>query len=662
MADQSASLRACDTMAKLLLRNAETRAEHPAYREKDYGIWQSWNWRQTAVEVRAFACGLAALGLGRGDKVALIGSNRPQLYWAFDALQSFGGVAVPLYADSVAEEMRFVLEHAEVRFAICEDQEQVDKVLSQKQHLPHLVAIVYCNPRGLRHYDQPFLHSLAKVQELGRALDKERPDAFLAAVAQGKGADVGLIAYTSGTTGNPKGVMLNFESMVRSARLSCELEGLGEDEEMLAYLPLAWVGDYFYSVAQHHWAGFTLNCPESADTVMLDLKDIGPTHFLAPPAIFESFLTQIHVRIADAIWLKRKLFDALMAVAGRSGVALLEGRPVGPIDRLALLLGELLVYGPLKNNLGLSRIRRAYTGGAPLGDEVFNFYRGIGINLKQLYGQTECFAYCTLQRDGDVRSDTVGPPCPEVEIRIANDGEVLYRSPGNFVGYYKQESLTREALDPEGWVHTGDAGFLDARGHLKIIDRAKDVGKLHDGTLFAPQYIENKLKFFSYVKEAVVHGLDREFVGCFVIVDLQAVGNWAEKRGLTYASYQHLSALEPVGGLIKGCIEQVNRSLAKDKALSGSQIKRFILLHKELDADDGELTRTRKVRRSTIAERYKPLIDALYAGARKASIESQVRFENGKVGTLKAELNIHDAETFPAAGGTATPAPLGKAA
>jgi len=660
MADPAASLRACDTMVKLLLRNAETRAQHTAYREKDYGIWQSWTWRQAADEVRAFACGLAALGLRRGDKVALIGSNRPQLYWAFDALQSFGGVAVPLYADSVAEEMRFVLEHAEARFAICEDQEQVDKVLSQKPHLPNLAAIVYCNLRGLRHYDQAFLHDLVTVQRQGRDYDKQHPGAFDAAVAQGKGNDVGLIAYTSGTTGNPKGVMLTYDGMIRSARLSCAAEGVREDEEMLAYLPLAWAGDHFFSVAQHHWAGFALNCPESSDTVMLDLKDIGPTHFIAPPPIFESFLTQIHVRIADAGWLKRKAFEYFLAVAGRSGVALLEGRPVGPLDRLWLALGEFTIYGPLKSNLGLSRIRRAYTGGASLGDEVFDFYRGIGINLKQLYGQTECFAYCTLQRDGDVRSDTVGPPCPEVEIRIANDGEVLYRSPGNFVGYYKQDNLTREALEPDGWVHTGDAGFVDERGHVKIIDRAKDVGKLKDGTLFAPQYIENKLKFFSYVKEAVAHGLDREFVGCFVIIDLQAVGNWAEKQGLTYASYQHLASLAPVRELIKGCIEQVNRALAKDRALVGSQIKRFLLLHKELDADDGELTRTRKVRRRIIAERYKPLIDALYSGARQASVESQVRFEDGRVGLLHADLEVSDAKTFPAAG--ADTAPLGKAA
>jgi long-chain acyl-CoA synthetase len=638
-----------DTAPKLLLRNAQIRGDKTAFREKDYGIWQSHSWAQMAEQVQAFACGLAARGLKRGDKVAIVGGNRPQLYWAFDAIQAIGAIPVPLYADSVAEEMVYVLAHAEARFAICENQEQVDKLISIKERLPALELMIYHWPKGMRHYTQPFLAALKALQEEGRAFDQAHPGFFAAEVARGKGSDLALIAYTSGTTGDPKGVMLSHDNLLRSARLALDMEGLGEDEEILAYLPLAWVGDHFFSVAQHHLAGFTVNCPESSDTVMLDLRDIGPTSFVAPPAIFENFLTQIQIRIEDASWIKRGLFRYFVdRVAKRAGVRILEGKPVGLVDRLLYALGELLIYGPLKNTLGVSRMKVAYTGGAPLGEEVFSFYRSIGLNLKQLYGQTESSAYVCLQRDGDAKSDTVGPPAPGVEVRITEQGEVLYKSPGTFIGYYRNPQATADTLDPEGWVHTGDAGIIDDSGHLKIIDRAKDVGRLRDGTLFAPQYIENKLKFYPYIKEAVAHGGERDFVSCFVNIDLGAVGNWAERNGLSYTSYTHLASLDEVYGLVRDCIQEVNRTLARDSALAGSQIRRFLLLHKELDADDGELTRTRKVRRRIIAERYKPLIDALYGDASHVAIETRVTFEDGRSGALKADLKIWDVDAAPA--------------
>ncbi|MCG8690205.1 MAG: AMP-binding protein [Minwuiales bacterium] len=655
MSDVETSLKQHDTLPKLLLRNARERGNRTAFREKDFGIWQSWTWAEVADEIRAFACGLADLGVRRGDKVAIIGANRPQLYWSFDAIESIGAIAVPLYADSVAEEMQYVLDHAEVKFAICEDQEQVDKVASVKDRVTALEAIVYKDTRGMRHYTDPYLHALEDIQKRGRAYDKENPAFFEAEVAQAKGSDIALIAYTSGTTGNPKGVMLTANNLIESASLAVEMERLTDKEETLAYLPLAWVGDHFFSVAQQHVTGYAVNCPESSDTVMTDLRDIGPTSFIAPPAIFESFLTQIQIRMADASWLKRKLFDYFIGVADRCGIDVLEGRPVPFVDRLFYALGNFVVYGPLKNNLGLSRMRLAYTGGAPLGDEVFKFYRSIGVNLKQLYGQTESSAYVCMQRDGDVKVDTVGPPCPGVEVRITEDGEVLYKSPGTFVGYYKNAEATEETLDSEGWVHTGDAGFFDDGGHLKIIDRAKDVGQLKDGTLFAPQYIENKLKFFSYVKEAVAHGAGRDEVACFITIDLEAVGNWAERNGISYTNYADISSRDEVYDLVRDCIEEVNRSLAKDSALSGSQIRRFLLLHKELDADDGELTRTRKVRRRIIADRYKPLIDALYSEADRAAIETQVTFEDGRTGLMKADLAIRSAKTFAPAAGAAAP-------
>lgn len=641
-----ASIEAGDTSPKLLLKHASEHGARPAFREKDFGIWQAWSWRQMAEEIRAMACGLAALGMRRGDRIAIIGDNRPQLYWAFDAIQAIGGVPVPLYADSVAEEMQYVLDHAEVRLAFCENQEQIDKVLSLRDRVPSLEHLVYEDARGMRHYTQPFVHALAKVQEDGRAFDREHPEFFEAEVAKGKGEDIAIIAYTSGTTGNPKGVLLTFDNLLGSARLAREMESLTEREEILAYLPLAWVGDHFFSVALQHVTGFTVNCPESSDTVMLDLKDIGPTFFLAPPAIFENFLTQIRIRMEDAGWLKRKLFDYFEGVARRCGVELLEGRRVSLKDRLLYGLGELLVFGPLKNNLGFSRIRIAYTGGAPLGEEVFKFYRSIGLNLKQLYGQTESSAYVCIQRDGDVKADTVGRPCPGVELRIAEDGEIVYKSPGNFVGYFKNDEATRETLDAEGWVHTGDAGIIDDDGHLKVIDRAKDVGQLSDGTLFAPQYIENKLKFFPYIREAVAHGGGRDFVACFINIDLDAVANWAERRGISYTNFTDLASRDEVYELIQGCIEEVNQSLAQDSALRGSQIKRFLLLHKELDADDGELTRTRKLRRRIIAERYAALIDALYSDLDHLEVQSQVTFEDGRKGTLAADLKLREARTF----------------
>jgi long-chain acyl-CoA synthetase len=646
MADMNASLAANDTAPKLLLQHAAKRGARPAFRAKYLGIWQTWSWSEMADEIRALACGLATLGVVRGDRIAIIGSNRPHLYWSFDAIQALGAVPVPLYADSVADEMRYVLDHAEVKMAICEDQEQIDKVLSILDGLPTLKDLIYKEPRGLRHYNQPFIHAMDAVQTAGRAHDREHADFFEAEIAKGSGDDICIISYTSGTTGDPKGVLLNFDNLLKSARLAAELEGLNETEDVLAYLPLAWVGDHFFSVAQQHVCGFTVNCPESADTVMLDLKEIGPTCFLSPPAIFENFLTQIRIRMEDSGRLKRTLFDYFVGVAARCGKDILDGRPVAFTDRLLYWLGDICVFGPLKDNLGLSRSRYAYTGGAPLGEEVFNFYRSIGLNLKQLYGQTESSAYVCIQRDGDVKPDTVGPPCPGVELRIAEDGEIIYKSPGNFVGYFKNDEATAETLDSDGWVHTGDAGFLDDDGHLKIIDRAKDVGHLKDGTLFAPQYIENKLKFFPFIREAVAYGVDRDFVSCFINIDLEAVSNWAEREGISYTNYTDLASRDQTYGLIRDCIEKVNQNLARDSALKGSQITRFLLLHKELDADDGELTRTRKVRRRIIADRYSPLIDALYSGAEQVSFESQVTFEDGRKGMLKADLRIRNAQFY----------------
>jgi len=638
-----------DTFPKLLLENAARIGDRPACREKDLGIWQTWSWKDVAAEVRALACGLAAMGFRRGDKLIIVGDNRPRLYWAMTAAQAVGGVPVPVYQDSVAKEMAFVVEHAEARFALAEDQEQVDKLLEIRQSAPTLETIVYEDARGMRNYGEDFLQDFESVQEKGRAYDRDNPGFYEKSVAEGKGGDTSVMLYTSGTTGNPKGVVLTHENVMRTARNNQEMEGLNEADDILAYLPMAWVGDHIFSFGQNYTAGFCVNCPESAATVMQDLRDIGPTYFFAPPRIFENLLTTVMVRMEDAAPVKRRLFHYFMEVAQRVGTRILDGKPVAAKDRLLYWLGNILVYGPLKNTLGFSRIRLAYTAGEAIGPDIFDFFRALGINLKQLYGMTEASVFITVQPDGQVDPETVGTPAPEVEVKIADNGEVLFRGPGVFQEYFKNAEATRETKDREGWVHTGDAGLFNDSGHLKIIDRAKDVGKLNDGTLVAPKYIENKLKFFPNIKEAVAFGHERDYVAAFVNIDLVAMGNWAERHNIAYASYQELAVHPDVQEIVRQHVEQVNRDLSQDPNLGGSQIRRFLILHKELDADDGELTRTRKVRRNFIADRYAELIEALYSDRDECHVETEVTFEDGRKGMIKADLKIVDAEIFPVA-------------
>jgi long-chain acyl-CoA synthetase len=645
-----------DTFPRLLMHNARVRPDRPAIREKDMGIWQTWTWARVAEEVRALACSISALGFKRGDNLAIIGDNRPRLYWAICAAQVLGGVPVPMYRDAVADELCSLLQHAEIKLAVVEDQEQADKVLEVKARCPQLAHVLYDNPRGLRHYDQPFLHALDEVLGKGR-IEKEQRGAFLdAEIEQGRTDDVAVMLYTSGTTGVPKGVMITHHNLLTTARNGAQFDALDEYDEILSYLPMAWVGDHVFSYAQSYVTGFCANCPESSETVMTDLREIGPSYFFAPPRVFENMLTQVMIRMEDASAIKRKLFEFFMGVARRVGSRILDRAPgLTVADRLLYGIGDVLVYGPLKNVLGLSRVRVGYTAGEAIGPEIFTFFRSLGINLKQLYGQTEASVFVAMQPNGHVKSDTVGPAAPGVEIRIAEDGEVMYRSPGVFHSYFKNPEATRQTKTPDGWVHTGDAGYFDSDGHLKIIDRAKDVGRLADGTLFAPKYLENKLKFSPYIKEAVAFGDRRDRVCAFINIDIDAVGNWAERRNLPYSGYTDLASLPQVYDLIKDCVEEVNRGLASDEKLAASQIHRFLILHKQLDCDDGELTHTRKVRRGFIAEKYRVLIDALYSNERTCFIETQVKFEDGRTGMVAADLRIEQAPTFP-------PAPLRSAA
>ena len=633
-----------DTVPRCLFDNAKKIGGAPAFSEKYLGIWQTYSWQETAAEVRALACGLAALGLERGDMVAIIGDNRPHLYWVFFASQSLGAVPVPMYQNGVAAEFEYVLNHAAVRFAVVEDQEQTDKLLEIKDQCPSLERIIYHNPRGMRSYEQSFVHSYTDIQAKGREYDVQHPDYFEHELAVGKADDVVGIFYTSGTTGTPKGVQLTSKNLLSSARDFNGQEGLNERDRQVNYAPMAWIGDHLFMCLSLS-AGSCTNCPESPETLLVDVKEIGPTMFFAAPAIWEGLLTTITIRMEDASRLKRWLFQYFLAVARRVGVDLLDRRSVGLANRLRYWLGELVIYGPLKNNLGLTHTRLAVTGGAPLGEDTFTFYRSIGINLKQLYAQTECSAYATLHRNGDARQDTVGPPCANCEIKIAEGGEILVKSPGNFAGYFKNPEATRETMTDDGWLRTGDAGIMTDDGHLKVVDRAQDVGALNDGTLFAPQYIENKLKFFPNIREAVAHGNERDHVTVFINIDLEAVGNFAERIGLGYSGYTDLSQREEVYDLIRQNIEEVNQDLSRDSSLSSSQIQRFLILHKELDADDGELTRTRKIRRSTIADRYSELIEALYSDKQDIAVEASVTLEDGRRNTINANLRIQDVAT-----------------
>ena len=635
-----------DTFPRLLQLHAQRRPGATAIREKDLGIWQGWSWMQALAEVRQIAAGLHQAGVTRGEHLAIIGENRPRLYFTMIAVQCLGGIPVPMYQDAVAAEMAFVFDNAEIKFAVVEDQEQVDKLLEIRETVPHLKRIIYEDPRGLRNYDQPGLASYEQIRALGEQFLREHPTLVEDEIAKGKASDVAAMFYTSGTTANPKGVVLGYGNLLSAGRAGADMERLTDREEVLAYLPMAWVGQNIFSYTQWLVCGFTVNCPESATTVQADMREIGPTYYFAPPRVLEALLTQVMIRMEDASAIKRRMFHYFMDVARRVGGRLLDKQPVGLGGRLLYGLGDWLVYAPLRNALGMSRIRVAYTAGEAIGPDLFTFYRSLGINLKQLYGSTETSVFVCVQPDGGVKPDTVGPPISGVEIRLTDSGEILIRSPGLFREYYKSPEATREAKDVEGWFHTGDAGYFDAEGHLKIIDRAKDVGKLADGTLFAPKYIENKLKFFPTIKEAVAFGDGRDMVCAFVNIDMEAVGNWAERRNLPYSGYTDLACKPEVIELIRESVEKVNADLANDPKLANAQIRRFIVLHKELDADDEELTRTRKVRRRFIQDKYNALVDAMYSGRDEQYIDTMVKFEDGRTGRIAATLKVRDAKTF----------------
>ena len=638
------------TFARLLLKHAKERPTAPAMREKEYGIWQALSWADLATMVEHLACGLHTAGLRRGEHMVVVGANRPRLYATMLAVQALGAVPIPLYQDAAALECIFPINNAEVRFAFAEDQEQVDKLLEICEQCPQLTNLYFDDPRGLRKYDEPGLASLEQLLDAGKAYAAQHPEFFKSQVNVAKPDDVAAMFFTSGTTGNPKGVVHTHNSLLGSAKSGADFDKLTHSEEVLAYLPPAWIGQNIFSYAQWLACGYVVNCPESVATVTIDLKEVGPTYYFGPPRMFEGLLTSVMIRMEDAGAFKRKMFSYFMGVAQRVGPAKMDGKSVGAADSLLYAVGNWMVYGPLRNNLGMSRVRVAYTAGEAIGPDLFTFYRSIGINLKQLYGSTETAVFVCQQPDHEARADTVGVPCNGVEIKVADNGEILVKSPGLFKEYYKNQAATDEVLTDGGWYHTSDAGFLDAHGHLKIIDRVKDVGRVKggvfDGAMFAPKYVENKLKFFQHIKEVVAYGDGREKVCVMINIDMDAVGNWAERRNLPYAGYTDLAQKPEVYQLIKECVEKVNADLSEDKLLAGSQVSRFLILHKELDADDGELTRTNKVRRGFIADKYSALVDGLYAGKTEQFIETVVKFEDGRTGSVSATLKLSDAQIY----------------
>jgi long-chain acyl-CoA synthetase len=639
--------RGLDTVPRLLARNAAKYPNAPAYREKEFGIWQSWTWEETAQEIHDLALGFLTLGVKAGDHIAIVGRNRPYFYWAMVAAQSVGAVPVPLYRDAVAEEMAYVLDHCSARYVVAEDQEQVDKIIDVMDDLKTLDGIVFLDPSGMRKYDRTALFDYRELQKKGREQQSVLQAELDKRLAEQGPETTCVMLYTSGTTGRPKGVVLSNRNIIETAKGTCEFDNLVVGDSVLAYLPMAWVGDFIFSVGQAYWSGFCVGCPESQETMQECLSEVGPTYFFAPPRYFEGLLTSVQIRMEDAGRFKRWLFKVFMENAKEVGPKLLDGKSVGLMDRLKYNLGKLLVTGPLKNTLGLSRVRVGYTAGEAIGPELFDFYRSLGINLKQLYGQTEASVFITQQRDGEVRADTVGTPSPGVELRIDDSGEVFYRSAGSFESYYKNPKSTKETKDKDGWVATGDAGFIEkSSGHLRIIDRAKDVGKLKDGSMFAPKFVENKLKFYANILETVVFGNGYDYCVAFINIDLTAVGNWAERNNIAYSSYQELAGHPKVYEMIQANVEEVNASVARDEMLSGCQIHRFLILHKELDADDGELTRTQKVRRNIIADKFSDLLGALYDGSNSIHTETEVTYEDGRKGSISATLEIRDVATF----------------
>ncbi|HEX8043939.1 AMP-binding protein [Candidatus Deferrimicrobium sp.] len=625
------------TFPKLLVRNAEVFGDRKiAMREKEFGIWQEFSWKEYHDHVKYFSLGMVSLGLQAGDKVAIIGDNRPEWVWGEVAAQAAGAVPLGLYQDSTLKEVSYIIDHSDASFVLAEDQEQVDKILDMKEQLPKVRYIIYSDPRGMRGYKQPFLLDFKEVENFGRELEQREPGLFAENVAKTKYEDLAFICYTSGTTGFPKGAMLSFRNFLSMAANLMEVDNKYEKDEFVSFLPLAWIGEQMMCLSSALLTGFTVNFPEKPETVQENIREIGPTIMFSPPRIWENMTSTVQVKVMDASALKRWMYNWALPVGYAYSDAVFRKEAIPPLLRLKQKLSYALVFRALKDRLGLLRIRSASTGGAALGPDVFKFFNAMGVNLKQIYGQTEISGISCIHREGDINFDSVGKPIPETEIKLSDSGEILSRSPSVFLGYYKNPEETEKTLS-EGWLHSGDAGYFTKDGHLVVIDRVKDVMHLNDATRFSPQFIENKLKFSPYIKECVCLGNQRDFIASMICIDYPNVGKWAESRRLSYTTYTDLAAKPEVLELLAKEVEKVNSTLPET-----TRVKRFVPLYKELDADDDELTRTRKVRRAFVGERYKHVIEAMYAGENAIPIDATIKYQDGKTSRIRTTLTIRN--------------------
>jgi long-chain acyl-CoA synthetase len=623
------------TIPKLFFSQAKKYGkERVAMREKEYGIWRPITWNDYFENVKYIALGLISLGLEEGDKVAMIGDNRPEGLWAEMGALCARGVGVWLFQDSLLDEVKYILDHSDTKFLVGEGQEEVDKALSIIHECPKLKKIIWDDPKGMRNYDQDCLISLKEVMRLGRELEKEKPNLFEELINKGRGDEVALLFYTSGTTALPKGALLSHYNMLTMGKNLMTVDPCKDTDDYVSYLPFAWIGEQMMSISCGLQIGYTLNFPESTETSQENIREIGPHVMFAPPRMYEQMTRTVQVKYLDSVWIKRKSYEIASHIGYHVANLKFAKKHVPFYWRILEWFAYLLVQKKLKDNLGLTRVRNAYTGGAAMGPDHFRFFHSLGVNLKQIYGQTEVAGISVVHRNGDIKFDTVGSPIPETEVKITEEGEIITKSPSVFLGYYKNPEATEKTLK-DGWLYSGDKGFIDEDGHLVVFDRTKDVMTLRDGKPFAPQYLETRLKFSPYVKDSWVIGDNKDYITAVICIDYSVVGNWADTKKLTYTSYPELAQKQEVYDLVEEQIRKANKDLPEL-----AKVIKFINLYKELDADDDELTRTRKLRRAFVEKRYQEIVSALYSDADVVHIDTTIKYEDGRQVHIKNDLQI----------------------
>ncbi|MDI6763269.1 MAG: AMP-binding protein [Thermodesulfobacteriota bacterium] len=623
------------TIPKLFLESAKKYGDKKvAMREKEFGIWIPITWKQYYENVKRISLGMVSLGLERGDKVAMIGDNRPEALWAEMAAMCAGGVGVWLFQESLIDEVQYIIDHADAKLMVGEGQEEVDKCLMIKDKCPKMKKMIWDDPKGMRDYDDPILISIKEVMRIGEEIDKKEPGLFEDMIMKGKGDDICLLFYTSGTSALPKGALLTHYNMLTMGLNLMRVDPYFETDDFVSYLPFAWIGEQMMSISCGLQAGFTLNFPEEPETAQENIREIGPHVMFAPPRVYEQMVRNVQVKYLDASWSKRRVYELAMKIGYYVAELEFTKKPVPFYWKALDYLAYLGVHKKLKDHLGLSRIRDTYTGGAAMGPDHFRFFHAIGVNLKQIYGQTEIAGISVLHRDGDIKFDTVGVPIPETEVKITPEGEIISKSPSVFQGYHKMPEETEKTLR-DGWLHSGDTGFIDTEGHLVVFDRTKDVMILSDGTKFAPQYLETRLKFSPYIREVWAIGDKRPYVTIVICIDYAVVGNWAEARNIAYTSYPELSQMPEVYELVQKEVIKMNRDLPPV-----ARVKKFVNLYKEFDADDDELTRTRKLRRAFVEERYKDIVNGLYSDTDSVHMDTTINYEDGRVIHIKTDLKV----------------------